>query len=447
MLGKHYFYRSKMASTKKGKAPERTNNIEEISNFTLQSDDELSDLSDSDYDDNLDATDLSSDSSESGNDEEMIHLSVNTDEPGPSTSNKRKTVSNTGPKQRKRAAKNISKYSNVKWTETEPTPAMRRHEFVGDEPGVTEHVTSNEPIDIFEIFVTDDLIELIVENTNLYAAQSMEGKEYARTSRLFKWEPVTAAEIRLYIAVLIYRGLVYKPREHLYYTKNKLFQTPGFRRILSQNKLVLLEKFLHFCNNQELPENYNKTAKIQPVLEMLNKRFKLLINLERDLSIDESLLLWKGRLSWKQYIPKKRSRFGTKSFVLCEASTGYIWNITLYSGADTLGIDPNGIEEYHATKVVLYLSDGIFDNGHCVYIDNWYTSIEICDILNKRSTDVVGTIRRDRKGLPTDVSKKKLGPGERTVMYEHTLGLLLPIGKIKEMSLCSPHVLQMVKQM
>ena len=129
----------------------------------------------------------------------------------------------------------------------------------------------------------------------------------------------------------------------------------------------MLEKFLHFCNNQELPENYNKTAKIQPVLEMLNKRFKLLINLERDLSIDESLLLWKGRLSWKQYIPKKRSRFGIKSFALCEASTGYIWNIILYSGADTLGIDPNGIEEYHATKVVLYLSDGIFDNGHCLY--------------------------------------------------------------------------------
>ena len=164
---------------------------------------------------------------------------------------------------------------------------------------------------------------------------------------------------------------------------------------------------------------------------MLNKRFKLLINLERDLSIDESLLLWKGRLSWKQYIPKKRSRFGIKPFAPCEASTGYTWNIILYSGADTLGIDPNGIEEYHAIKVVLYLSDGIFDNGHCVYIDNWYTSIEICDILNKRSTDVVGTIRRDRKGLPTDVTKKKLGPGERTVMYEHTLGLAVTHWKDK----------------
>jgi len=31
----------------------------------------------------------------------------------------------------------------------------------------------------------------------------------------------------------------------------------------------------------------------------------MLLELERDISIDESLLLWKGRLSWKQYIQKR----------------------------------------------------------------------------------------------------------------------------------------------
>jgi len=35
------------------------------------------------------------------------------------------------------------------------------------------------------------------------------------------------------------------------------------------------------------------------------------------LCIDESLLLFKGRCYFKQYIPSKRSRFGIKSFVLC----------------------------------------------------------------------------------------------------------------------------------
>ena len=42
----------------------------------------------------------------------------------------------------------------------------------------------------------------------------MAGRELARTSRPLKWEHVAAVEILLVLAVLIYRGLVYKPREH-----------------------------------------------------------------------------------------------------------------------------------------------------------------------------------------------------------------------------------------
>ena len=39
-----------------------------------------------------------------------------------------------------------------------------------------------------------------------------------------------------------------------------------------------------------------------------------------------------GRLSWKQYIPLKRSRWGIKFFVLCDSALGYIWNTFIYVG-------------------------------------------------------------------------------------------------------------------
>ena len=55
----------------------------------------------------------------------------------------------------------------------------------------------------------------------------------------------------------------------------------------------------------------------------------------RDVSIDEALLLWKGRLSWKQFIRTKQTRFGIKTFVLADASTGYVWNSVIYTGDDT----------------------------------------------------------------------------------------------------------------
>ena len=67
---------------------------------------------------------------------------------------------------------------------------MRRREFVVSESSVTEHFTSDEPIDIFEGIFTDQLIDLIVENT----AQSMAGREFVRISWLLKLEPVTALD-------------------------------------------------------------------------------------------------------------------------------------------------------------------------------------------------------------------------------------------------------------
>ena len=160
--------------------------------------------------------------------------------------------------------------------------------------------------------------------------------------------------------------------------------------------MVLLEKVLHFDDNEELGDSYNKAAKIQPILEKTCETFQILYKLKRNISIDESLLLWKGHLSWKKYIPKKRSRFGLKAFVLSEESIGYVWNVILYTGGDTM-LSENIDSSYHATKVVLTVMKGLLHKGHCVYIDNWYTSIEICNVLNNATiTDVISILRRDR---------------------------------------------------
>jgi hypothetical protein len=50
---------------------------------------------------------------------------------------------------------------------------------------------------------------------------------------------------------------------------------------------------------------------------------------EREVSVDESLMTWKGRLFWKVCIPSKRAIFGIKSFELCEAKFGYVWNFIM----------------------------------------------------------------------------------------------------------------------
>ena len=97
-----------------------------------------------------------------------------------------------------------------------------------------------------------------------------------------------------------------------------------FNRIISRNRFQSILKFLHFANNTEYnvhDPNRDKMYKIRPIVELLTSIFKSVYVPNEHISIDEELLLWKGRLSFKQYIPNKR--FGIKMFSLCD-DTGYL---------------------------------------------------------------------------------------------------------------------------
>ena len=88
--------------------------------------------------------------------------------------------------------------------------------------------------------------------------------------------------------------------------------------------LLLLINFCILWTTKELPENYDKFAKIEPIHAYLPEKFSTLYTPDRDISIDKLLLLSKGCTSWKQYIPSKCVRFVIKFFALCKSKSGYI---------------------------------------------------------------------------------------------------------------------------
>ena len=61
----------------------------------------------------------------------------------------------------------------------------------------------------------------------------------------------------------------------------------------------------------------------------------------------------------------KRERYGVKIYMLCESSTGYLWKIIIYTGADTVYplpgvVLPKPFDEYgNPSKVVLSLLNGL----------------------------------------------------------------------------------------
>ncbi len=75
--------------------------------------------------------------------------------------------------------------------------------------------------------------------------------------------------------------------------------------------------------------------KIRHIFTAITSSFRRVFVPYKDLCVDESLMKWKGRLAFRQYIPTKRSRFRVKFFVLCDVLTGYVQDMVIYTGSTT----------------------------------------------------------------------------------------------------------------
>ena len=49
-------------------------------------------------------------------------------------------------------------------------------------------------------------------------------------------------------------------------------------------------------------------------------------------SVDESMVGFKGRLSWIQYMPKKPRKWGIKIWKIADGANGYVSNLKVYTG-------------------------------------------------------------------------------------------------------------------
>jgi len=67
------------------------------------------------------------------------------------------------------------------------------------------------------------------------------------------------------------------------------------------------------------------------MISALNKRFLEVYNPTRELSVDESMIAFKGRSSMKQYNPLKPIKRGYKLWAIADQE-GYVLQFELYQG-------------------------------------------------------------------------------------------------------------------
>jgi hypothetical protein len=71
---------------------------------------------------------------------------------------------------------------------------------------------------------------------------------------------------------------------------------------------------------------------MRTVFDKLNDAYAKYYSPAEHLAVNEITVLFKGRVVFKQYIPKNK-RFGIKIYKLCD-SKGYTYNTSVYLGKD-----------------------------------------------------------------------------------------------------------------
>lgn len=283
-------------------------------------------------------------------------------------------------------------------------------------PDLYDTLYDGSPIDFYHLIVDQNIINNIVIETNKYAAQKIASKVISPHSRLNKWYDTNESEMKCFLGLLMWTGLVSLPSYDLYWSTSVIFKTE-FSTFMSRNRFEILLQMIHFADNSQADPN-NRLYKLGRVINDVMTNSNNCMQPYDSFCIDESLIKFMGRLSFKQYIKNKKSRFGIKLFKLC-ISPCYTLAIKVYAGKEA------NAELNVGSKIVLELSEPYLDCGRTLYVDNWYTSIELAESLNDRQTHLVGTLRANRKSNPKDVTQKKLKRGEVVSMRSFSNILVL----------------------
>lgn len=307
------------------------------------------------------------------------------------------------------------------WVEGDrPAPVV---DFTGN-PGLRAQLPDSPSVlDFFFLFVSVDVILMIVDETNRYARQYLETAVLRPTSRMRKWVEVTLAEMKVFLALNLAMGLVTQKDVAEYWTSDPVTSTPFFPSTMSRDRFFNISTFLHMSDNtlyiRRGQPGYNPLQKLGAVFTNVITKFRTVIQPSQQLSLDEGMIPWRGNLHFRVYNPDKPNKYGIKAYMVCDSSNGYCFKFELYTGkTHPYNTSGNGV----TYDLVMHMMRDLFGQGYQLYVDNYYSSPTLFSDLRVLGVTATGTLRTNRKGVPQELKDKKLqNKGDKFVMNDGSL--------------------------
>jgi len=190
------------------------------------------------------------------------------------------------------------------------------HPLVSPEKGVKRseapHINKDSsPLSVLMLFFAE-IFHLLVEQTNVYYQQHLDGQ--ARPS--CQLPDITLPDSMTFVALALQMGHELKDTLHDYWSRLRQLHTPFYGETMTKDRFLCILHFLHLADNLQRPdegEEYDQLWKLRTVFDTLNEEAHAkFYNLSEYLPVGEVIVKFKGRVVFRQYIPKKRKRFSIK---------------------------------------------------------------------------------------------------------------------------------------
>ncbi len=237
--------------------------------------------------------------------------------------------------------------------------------------------------------MTDDMLQMVAHEANKNSVE-LDGRAVNTSPQ----------EIEQVLGMYLLMGIVQMPNVRSYWENETCDDL--IANVMTRSKLEKLARVIHFTDNNTASDHVkqDKLWKVRPWLQALWKEYQ---------SVDETMVLFKGRSHLKVCMPNKPHKWGFKMWER-SWSTGILCDFDVYQGGTSEPSDL-GVNSSIVTKLTDTLPAGM---SFKVYADNYFTSIPLVEKLKHRDIFYIGTVKMNRVKsikISDDQAMKKRGRG------------------------------------
>ena len=156
-------------------------------------------------------------------------------------------------------------------------------------------------------------------------------------------------------------------------------------------------------DNSQQSAPTDRAYKVRHVINHINNAFQNCREPERQQSIDDRMVKFKGHNIMRQYIKNKPVKWGFKLWMRCGSKSGYRFEIDMYTGKSSNKLASVGLGE----RVVFDLTKTLIGTGCMIFMDNFFSSLYLFVTLHNQGLMATGTVRPNRKYLPKKLKEDK----------------------------------------